>query len=96
MTKEAARFPFCSGLPSCWPFYPEPVLCRVDLGVVLVFGLGIYLEIFLLIHALTILAFVLWLEEISFLAEDDKRKAIDLGYWILPLFLLGLQYVGLF
>ena len=66
------------------------------LAVVLVFGLGMYLEIFLLIHALTILAFVLWLEEISFLAEDDKRKAIDLGYWILPLFLLGLQYVGLF
>ena len=48
------------------------------LAVVLVFGLGMYLEIFLLIHALTILAFVLWLEEISFLAEDDKRKAIDL------------------
>ena len=66
------------------------------LGLILVSGIGICLEIFLLTHALTILVFVLWLDEVSFLAEDDKRKAIDLGYWILPLFLTGLEHVGLF
>ena len=26
------------------------------------------------------------LEEISFLVEDDKRKAIDFGYWFIPIF----------
>ncbi len=66
------------------------------LGLVLVAGIGITLEIFLLTHALTILVFVLWLDGVSSLDQDDKRKAIDLGYWILPLFLSGMEYVGLF
>ena len=66
------------------------------LGLILVSGIGICLEIFLLTHALTILVFVLWLDEVSFLAEEDKRITIDLGYWILPLFLSGLEHVGLF
>ena len=73
-----------------------PFFAVLVLGLILVSGIGICLEIFLLTHALTILVFVLWLEEVSFLAEDDKRKAIDLGYWILPLFLSGFEHVGLF
>lgn len=65
-------------------------------GLVLALGGSIYLEVSLLAHALTIVIFVLFLDEISFLDEDAKRRAIDQGYWILPLLLLSLEHVGLF
>jgi len=66
------------------------------LVLVLATGMNIFLETFLLAHALTIVVFVLLLDEISFLDEDNKRKAIDQGYWILPLLLLSLDHAGLF
>lgn len=72
------------------------ICAELILGLVLFAGIGIFQEIFLLTHTLTILVFVLWLDGVSFFAQDDKRKAIDLGYCILPLSLSGMENVGLF
>jgi hypothetical protein len=72
------------------------LLAALALGVVLASGMSICLGTFLLAHALTIVVFVLWLDEISFLDEDEKRKVIDQGYWVLPLLMLSLDHAGLF
>ena len=66
------------------------------LSLILLSGCFGYRQNFLLILVLSILVFVFLLEEISFLVEDDKRKAIDFGYWFIPIFLSGFEYVGLF
>ena len=71
-------------------------VAALALGGVLASGMSICLDTFLLAHALTIVVFVLWLDEISFLDEEDKRKIIDQGYWVLPLLLLSLDHAGLF
>ena len=50
------------------------------------------LEINLFMHALCVTSFVIFLD--FFLSdEQDKREAIDLGYWIIPLTLIGIEDV---
>ena len=47
-------------------------------------------EINLFMHALCVTTFVIFLD--FFLPDDqDKREAIDLGYWIIPLALIGIE-----
>lgn len=46
----------------------------------------------LLTYALCVSAFVILID--SFLSDNqEKREAIDLGYWVLPLALVGFEYV---
>ena len=46
----------------------------------------------LILHALWITLFVISLD-FFLMDEEDKRGMIDLGYWIVPLALLGTEYV---
>ena len=46
----------------------------------------------LLTYTLCVSAFVILID--SFLSENkEKREAIDFGYWVLPLALVGFEYV---
>ena len=50
------------------------------------------LDINLFMHALSVTSFVLFLDFFSS-DEQGKREAIDLGYWIIPLTLIGIEDV---
>ena len=50
------------------------------------------LEINLFMHALSVTSFVIFLDLFSS-DEQDKRELIDLGYWVIPLLLIGIEDV---
>ena len=60
--------------------------------VVVILFLMDFLDITLFIHALPVTSFVLFLDFFSS-DEQGKREAIDLGYWIIPLTLIGIEDV---